>query len=148
MQSDAAKHEGKHLILYDGVCGLCNRFNIFVLRRDRRALFRFAPLQSDLARNILANFRLYPDELDTFYVIAKYRSTTPRALSKARAALFVGRELGGIWKASVLLGILPDFVLNAFYDMIARNRYRLFGGYDQCPVPKPEYRDRFENPDI
>jgi predicted DCC family thiol-disulfide oxidoreductase YuxK len=134
---------GRHLILYDGVCGLCNRFNTFVLIRDSRALFHFAPLQSEFGRLTLQKYHLHPDALDTFYVIADYQSAEPHILSKARAAIFVAKELGGIWKVSRLLGMLPSFVLNPIYDLIARHRYRVYGRYDQCLVPKPEYRNRF-----
>jgi len=143
MNSPHTPVKGRHLILYDGVCALCNRLNTFVLPRDSRAVFQFAPLQSELGRKMLLKLNLPANNLDTFYVIANYQSAEPRAFSKARAGIFVGKELGGIWKATSLLGVLPNFVLNPIYDLIARNRYRIFGRYGQCLVPRPEYKDRF-----
>lgn len=133
----------KHLILYDGVCGLCNRLNNFVLARDSRALFHFASIQSEVGRKTLLHFHKDPDVMNTLYVVADYGSANPRILSKARATLFVGKELGGIWRLATVFGILPDSLLNIAYDVIAKNRYRLFGRYDTCAIPKPEYKNRF-----
>ena len=135
--------EGEHLLLYDGVCGLCNRVNRFVLRRDRAGTFDFAALQSRTAREVLAPFGVDPGQLRTFYVIAGYRGADPILLERSRAALFVLRTLGGPWKALTLLGVLPRTLLDAAYDAVARRRYRLFGRFDVCPLPAPEHRRRF-----
>ena len=134
---------GRHLILYDGVCGLCNRFNAFVLPRDPHGLFHFAPIQSEMGRSQLLKFGRNPEVLDTFYVVADYRSGAPRLLTKARAALFVARQLGGVCHLAAILGGLPDPLLNSVYNLIARHRYRIFGRYDTCPMPKAEYKTRF-----
>jgi len=136
---------GVHLILYDGVCGLCNRLNTFVLPRDPSGTFDFAPLQSDTARRVLAPFNRNPDDLNTLFVIANYKSTSPAPtlLSKARAALFVIRTLGFPWSLLGIFGILPTFLLDIGYDAIASRRYRLFGRYEQCLLPSVEYRKRF-----
>jgi len=134
---------GEHLLLYDGVCGFCNRMNQFVLRRDARHVFDFASLQSEAGRSHLARFGRSPDAMDTFYVIADYRSTRPTLLWKARAALFVFRTLGASWRWLGAVGALPDSLLNRAYDLVARNRYRIFGKYEACVVPTPEYRQRF-----
>jgi predicted DCC family thiol-disulfide oxidoreductase YuxK len=139
----ASKDIDRHLILYDGVCGLCNRLNTFVLPRDPRGRFHFAPIQSDVARRTLQRFGRDPELLDTFYVLADYHSASPTLRSKARAALFVAREIGGVWKLATVFGVFPDFLLNAFYDLVARNRYRIFGRHETCLMPKPEYKDRF-----
>jgi predicted DCC family thiol-disulfide oxidoreductase YuxK len=141
--STTSRHADRHLILYDGVCALCNRFNAFVLRRDPVGRFHFAPIQSDVGRRTLQQFRRDPDALDTFYVLADYHSSSPRLWSRARAALFVAREVGGVWRLAAIFGVLPDFPLNTAYDLIARNRYRIFGRYETCLVPRPEYKDRF-----
>jgi predicted DCC family thiol-disulfide oxidoreductase YuxK len=134
---------GKHLLLYDGVCGLCNRAIRFVLRRDSRALFDFAPLQSETGRTFLARAGLNPQRLDTVYVIADYRTGAARALSKSRAALFVLQALGGVWRIAGALRALPAPLLDRGYDLIARRRYAMFGRYDTCPLPAPEHRRRF-----
>ena len=111
---------GCHLILYDGVCGLCNRLVRFVVARDPDGLFHFAALGSDASNAMLKRFHRDPDKRDTFYVVAGYRSQTPVLHTRARAALYLAGQIGGIWKLSVALGILPDFLLNAIYDLVAR----------------------------
>jgi predicted DCC family thiol-disulfide oxidoreductase YuxK len=134
---------GPHLILYDGVCGLCNRLNAFVLKHDKNARFRFASLQSAIGQSCLRQFHRNPADLDTFYVIANYASSSALPIERARAALFVLKTLGSPWSWAGILGILPDSLLNFAYDSIARNRYRIFGRYDQCLMPSAENRERF-----
>jgi predicted DCC family thiol-disulfide oxidoreductase YuxK len=135
--------EGRHLVLYDGVCGLCNRLNQFILRRDRQHVFDFAPLQSATARKLLDQPPAIPEYLDTFYVIANYRQDTRTLLMKSRAAIFVMRTLGWPWQLAQTLAVVPSSILDKVYDLIARHRYRLFGRYESCPLPRPEYRERF-----
>ena len=134
---------GRHLILYDAVCGLCDRLVRFVLPRDRREVFHFASLQSDWGRSLVRQFGRDPDRLDTFFVVSDYRSASPALLCQARAALFVAKALGGPWRALTALGILPDGLLNPVYDGIARHRYRLFGRRESCFLPPAEYQRRF-----
>jgi predicted DCC family thiol-disulfide oxidoreductase YuxK len=135
--------EPGHLIVYDGVCGLCNRLIGFVLVRDRGRLFEFASLQSEQGREALTAHAQNPDRLDTVYVIVEHRSPRASVLSRARAVLFVLSALGGWWRVPALAGRLPDRALNWGYDIVARSRYRWFGRYERCLVPRPEYRDRF-----
>lgn len=134
---------GTHLLLYDGVCGLCNGAVQFVLRRDSRALFDFAALQSEAGRAFLARAGLSPHQLDTVYVIADYRTGAARTLSKSRAALFVLQAIGGVWRIAGALRALPPPLLDRVYDFIARHRYGMFGRYDTCPLPAAEHRGRF-----
>jgi predicted DCC family thiol-disulfide oxidoreductase YuxK len=134
---------GEHLILYDGVCGLCNRLNQFVLRRDTRAVFNFASLQSPTARSVLPRLGGNAESLDTVYVIVNYRSESPALLSKAGAAAFILKTLGIRAPLSWAFRVLPDSLLNLGYDLIARNRYRVFGQSETCIMPSPEFRQRF-----
>jgi predicted DCC family thiol-disulfide oxidoreductase YuxK len=134
---------GRHLVLYDGVCGFCNRMNQFVLARDARALFDFASLQSPSGHRILQRFGKRAADLDTFYVVENYQSTAPSLLSKSSAALFVVRTIGGPWRWLAVLGGLPTALRNAGYDFVARRRYRLFGRSEVCMLPPPEHRQRF-----
>jgi predicted DCC family thiol-disulfide oxidoreductase YuxK len=134
---------GQHLVLYDGVCGLCNSLNRFVLQRDARGVFDFASLQSRAGRELLTRLGRNPDDLDTFFVVVGYRGQAPGLLSKARAALFVLKALGRPWSWLGVFGAFPDAVLNRGYDLIARNRYRLFGQYESCLMPTAEYKKRF-----
>jgi predicted DCC family thiol-disulfide oxidoreductase YuxK len=134
---------GQHLLLYDGVCGLCDRLVQFVLARDPGGVFDFAPLQSATGRAAVARDGGDPDVLTSFHVVRDYRTAGARSLVKGRAALFVARALGVPWSAAALLGVLPAPVLDWGYDLVARHRYRVFGRFDQCLLPRPDQRKRF-----
>jgi predicted DCC family thiol-disulfide oxidoreductase YuxK len=134
---------GRHLVLYDGVCGLCNRLLQFLLAQDRRGVFSFAPLQGATARSMVARWGGNPDELSSFYVCADFRSPVARVLTRSDAALFVARELGWPWNILIVGRILPRVLRDGVYDAVARSRYRIFGRYDQCLVPSAEFRSRF-----
>ena len=134
---------GQNLVLYDGVCGLCNRLNQFVLPRDSRDAFDFASIQSAAGRAVLTRLGRNPDDLTTFYVVADYRGGAPVLLSKARAALFVMKTLGPPWSWLGVFRVLPNAVLDWGYDTVARNRYRLFGRYERCLMPAAKYKRRF-----
>jgi len=131
------------IILYDGVCGLCNRLNQLVLRRDATGRFRFASLQSGFARTALARYGKDPGDLDTLYVIADHETPAERLLAKSEAAIHVLRRLGGAWSLAGLLRLLPPGIRDRGYDLVVRNRYRLFGRYDACLLPRREDRQRF-----
>jgi predicted DCC family thiol-disulfide oxidoreductase YuxK len=132
------------VVFYDGVCGLCNRLNRFLLRRDRDARFRFAPLQGELAARTLARYGFDPSDLDTVYVIAHWRSQNERVLARSPAILYSLDRLGGGWRALARVGArLPVAFSDALYRVVARNRYRVFGKFDSCPVPPPAWRERF-----
>jgi predicted DCC family thiol-disulfide oxidoreductase YuxK len=135
--------EGAHLVLYDGVCGLCGRLLRFLLRHDHRAVFAFASLQSEAGRVMLERFGGNPNELTSFYVLANYRANHAQMFSRSSAVLFVAGELGWPWKVVVLVRVLPTSILDHVYSVIARNRYRVFGRYEQCLAPRPEFRGRF-----
>jgi predicted DCC family thiol-disulfide oxidoreductase YuxK len=135
---------GAHLVLYDGVCGLCSRLLQFLLVHDRARAFNFASLQSPTGQAFVGRFGGSLNELTTFYVVENYRAAgEARGLVKARAALFVAGTIGWPWKAACVFGVLPTALLDRLYDVVARNRYRVFGRYEQCLMPRPEYRDRF-----
>ena len=132
-----------HLIMYDGVCGLCNHFVQFVLPRDSRKCFRFIALQDSLARRILAGHGRNPDSLDTIGVLTGWKTSEESLLVKSDAALFVLRELGGIWGLVAFGRVLPCGFRDWCYDRVANVRYRLFGRLDVCPVPTKEQRALF-----
>jgi predicted DCC family thiol-disulfide oxidoreductase YuxK len=134
---------GGHLVLYDGVCGLCSRLLQFLLAHDRRGIFSFAPLQGPTGRSLVSRWGGNPDELTTLYVCANYRTREARVLARSDAALFLAGELGWPWRALIAARILPRIVRDAVYDLVARSRYRFFGRYDQCLLPSPEFRSRF-----
>ena len=135
--------EGRHLLLFDGFCGLCTWLVQFVLARDTAGIFHFASLSSPQGRSIVARHGGDPDDVLTVYVIADYRTPAARPLIRSRAALFVLGALGWPWKAVTLFGVLPTALLDLGYDFVARNRYRVFGRREQCLMPRPEWQDRF-----
>jgi predicted DCC family thiol-disulfide oxidoreductase YuxK len=129
------------VLLYDGVCGLCNGLVQFVLKRDARGLFRFASLQSDFAARILQQHGLDPNDLDTVYLV---EAPGERPASRSDAVISVLRGLSGFWRVTaVLLRALPKGLRDWGYNVIARNRYRIFGKHDSCLLPEQKYRDRF-----
>ena len=126
------------ILLYDGVCGLCNRFNRFVLRRDTEGALHFAAQQSEFARELLAREGRDPDALDTLFLWKD-----GRLLSGARAVLAVLRQLGSPWSWTAPLGLLPTWLLDFGYRLIARHRYRFFGRSERCELPEPGWVERF-----
>jgi len=135
--------EGAHLVLYDGVCGLCNRLLQFLLRHDRRAVFCFASLQSATGRAMVARYGGNPDDPGSFHVVADFRASGARDITKSDAAVFVASQLGWPWKGLRAAGALPAPFRDFLYDVIARSRYRIFGRFEQCLVPSEEFRSRF-----
>ena len=137
-------HSTNPIILYDGVCALCNGIVRFVLKRDRADWFRFASLQSNLAREILSRHGLNPDDLDTFYLVLENGQPGEQILSRSDAAMRVLAELKG-WPGVVaaLMKIVPRFLRDLVYNLVARSRYRVFGKYDVCPLPAPGDRHKF-----
>ena len=137
------RSDGPHLLLYDGVCGLCHGVVQSVVERDRTGVFHFASLQSPVAAAQLMRFGGRPDDMDTFMVVANYRTDAAATLTRARAALFVLKTLGWPWKAAGVLRLIPLALLDRMYDVVARNRYRWCGQRDRCVMPRPEYAQRF-----
>jgi len=132
------------ILLYDGVCGLCNRLTQFILRHDRDAVFQFASLQSPFAAGVLARHGANPNELDTVFVVTNYDQANESLLYRSDAVLFVLHQLGGFWRlAGNILAPLPSPLRDWAYRVVARNRYRVFGRYDTCPIPSAAIRNRF-----
>jgi len=135
------------LVLYDGVCGLCNRLTVFLLRRDSADRYRFAALQSQFANALLAKHNINAATLDSVVVIADYSSHSERVLVRSRAVIHVLGALGGGWSLIRLAAALPTFLTDAIYGFVAHRRYRLFGRYDTCALPSPEHRAKFISDD-
>ena len=132
------------IILYDGVCGLCNSLVQFLLKRDREGRLRFASLQSDFAANVLRRHGFDPKDLDTMHLVENYDQPGERILQRSNAILRAGRELGGFWSALAVAGkIVPRPLRDLFYGLVARSRYRVFGKYETCMLPDPNQRSRF-----
>jgi predicted DCC family thiol-disulfide oxidoreductase YuxK len=132
------------ILLYDGVCGLCNRLVQFTLRHDSNGIFRFASLQSPLAARTLARHSANASDLDTVYVVLNHELPDESLLSRSDAILFALSQLEGPWRpAASLVQLLPKFLRNAAYNSIARHRYRLFGRSETCILPPDEDQNRF-----
>lgn len=130
-------------MLYDGVCGLCNRLVQFILKRDRNDRFLFASLQSEFAATLLKRHGADPHDLDTFYVVIDHGQPGERVLMRSDAILHVVKTLGGIWTLAGAGRILPKVLRDAMYRLVARNRYRVFGKHESCMLPSPEHRAKF-----
>lgn len=133
----AASAEGP-IVLYDGVCGLCDRSVQLILRNDRRGRFRFAALQSQAGRALLEKFGLPPEALDSVVLVEG-----DQAWRKSRAALRIARRMDAPWPLLWPLRIVPRPLADWTYDLVAKNRYRIFGKRDACMIPPPEVRARF-----
>ena len=134
----------KPIILYDGVCGLCNRLVQFLLKHDRGGRLQFASLQSDFADKVLSRHGLNAKDLDTVHVVENYDHRNERVLQRSDAILRAGRELGGFWSASSSVAkVVPRPLRDLVYRFVATNRYRVFGKYDSCMLPDANQRSRF-----
>ena len=132
------------IILYDGVCGLCNRLVQFLLRHDKDGRLRFAALQSEFAEKVLGRHGFNARDLNTVHVIENYDEPAERVLQRSDAILRAGRELGGFWgTSSSIARIVPGAFRDLVYRFVATNRYRVFGRYDTCMLPDPNQRSRF-----
>lgn len=138
--SAAATNQAGHaVVLFDGVCNVCNDSVKFILARDTAGYFRFASLQSDVAKQLLAPFGLAEMPLETMALIEG-----GRVYLRSSAVLGVARRLGGGWRILSLLGrLVPRRVRDALYAFLVRHRYRWFGQSEQCLVPTPAVRERF-----
>jgi predicted DCC family thiol-disulfide oxidoreductase YuxK len=124
------------VLLFDGVCTLCNGFVQFVIQRDPAGRFQFATLQSDAARRLL---QAAPQPLPDTLVLVE----NGRMFLRSTAALRVARGLKFPWPLAFVLVVVPRPLRDWLYDIVARNRYRWFGRRDVCMVPTPELRARF-----
>jgi predicted DCC family thiol-disulfide oxidoreductase YuxK len=131
------------IVLYDGVCGLCNRAVQFLLKRDRHDRFRFASLQSDFAANLLQRHGINYTKLDTVYAVVNHGETNEKLLAKGDAFLFFAKVLGGIWSVARLGSVIPRPIRNWLYDFVAANRYRVFGKAESCMLPDAASRHKF-----
>jgi predicted DCC family thiol-disulfide oxidoreductase YuxK len=136
------KSEYKHLVFYDGQCGLCDHLVQFILSRDKKNLFAFAPLQGKTAKMELLNL---PNEFkneDSLVLIENYQTSNRKFYVLGSGALRVCWLIGGFWSVLGALSYLPSFLYNWCYRIVARNRHKFFKK-DQCVIPLPNQRDRF-----
>ena len=130
--------ENNSIILFDGVCNLCNNSVQFIIKRDKKKRFLFTSLQSDAARDILLQFQLKNSEMDSIICIEN-----GKIYQKSNAILKIVKHLNGIWKISYGFIIIPKFIRDYVYIIIAKNRYRWFGKREVCMIPTKELQMRF-----
>jgi predicted DCC family thiol-disulfide oxidoreductase YuxK len=126
------------IVLFDGVCNLCTGAVQFIIRRDRRAVFKFASLQSDLGRRLCAEHGGDPDAMQSILVLAG-----GRLYARSDAALEIAGQLDGPWRLAVVFKIVPRPVRDWVYSIVARNRYRWFGRREVCMMPTDDIVARF-----
>ncbi|KMJ58527.1 hypothetical protein AB685_11660 [Bacillus sp. LL01] len=129
----------KHpILLFDGVCNMCNSMVTFVIKRDYKATFKFASLQSEVGQRILKEHCLPMEHFDSFYYV-----NGTKVYTKSTAALKVAKELDGAWKLFYPFIIIPAPIRDMVYSFVAKNRYRWFGKKEQCMLPNADMKKRF-----
>ena len=128
----------KQIILFDGVCNFCNFWVNFVLEKDKKNVFRFAALQSEKARELSSRLNIDISSLDTFVLIVG-----EKFYIKSTVALMVCKKLDSMLKILFPLIILPAFIRDFVYDIIAKNRYKLFGRKESCRIPTQAEKEKF-----
>ena len=126
------------LIVFDGTCVLCNGFMRFILRFDRRKRFKFLTAQSDMGQQLYQHHGLDSTDFETFLVFVD-----GQLVERLDGVLAIYTRLGWPWKITGAAHILPGPAKNWLYGLVARNRYKIFGQYDQCMIPTPEIKERF-----
>ena len=129
----------KKIVLFDGLCNLCNNFVLFAIKRDKQDTLRFASLQSTIGQKLVAQRHIDTSKIDSIILIepgiAYY--------TKAIAAIKIGQSFGGFWKILWVFEWIPSFITDSIYDFIAKHRYRWFGKKDNCTIPTAELKCKF-----
>ncbi len=139
IDSNSKIPQGKKIILFDGVCNLCNDFVIKVIKKDAKNVFLFAALQSEAGKQIIEHLKINIASTDS---IILYDPDTAYYI-KSSAALRIMKEFSGFWKLMQVFTVLPKRFNDVFYDLIARNRYKWFGKKESCMIPTPELKAKF-----
>ena len=139
MLSKLSKH--KQLILFDGVCNLCNNTVQYVIKHDKNNMFMFAALQSDIGKQVINEFNIDATKVDSILLYSKEKGIS----YKSSAALKIANGLGFPYNLMSTFFIVPPFIRNWVYDYVAKNRYKWYGKKDTCMVPTPELQVKFLN---
>ncbi|MFZ9587376.1 MAG: thiol-disulfide oxidoreductase DCC family protein [Crocinitomicaceae bacterium] len=130
--------QDRKIIIFDGICILCNRFVQFTLKKDRSKQFYFTTAQSDFTKEQLKDLHISVSPMDSVLYVKNNR-----VLTESAAVLGILSDLGGWWKLMSIFKVIPPFIRNAIYRFCAKRRYRVFGMRDACMIPDPEWKDRF-----
>jgi predicted DCC family thiol-disulfide oxidoreductase YuxK len=128
------------VVLFDGVCNLCNGAVQFIIKHDKKKQFRFASLQSDAGQQLLEQYNFPTDELNSFILI-----DNGTAYSRSTGALKVCKKLNGLWPMLYTFMVIPKIFRDSIYDWVGRNRYKWFGKKEECMIPTAELKARFLN---
>lgn len=126
------------VVLFDGVCNLCNSSVNWIIDHDKKNEFRFASLQSEYGRRMVQQYNISGNYMDTVVLIKN-----DRAYLRSAAVLQVLRGIGGIYSLALVFYIFPAFIRDVVYNFIAKNRYRWFGKQESCRIPTPELKAKF-----
>jgi predicted DCC family thiol-disulfide oxidoreductase YuxK len=131
--------KGKKIILFDGICNLCESSVLFVIKYDKKDIFRFVALQSDLGIEIVKHIGLNPKHIDSVILYEPGISY----FYKSAAAIEIAKDLGGFFHMGALFKIIPNGLRNLLYDFIAKNRYSWYGKKESCWTPSDELKSKF-----
>lgn len=126
------------VVLFDGVCNLCNSSVNWIIDHDKEGKFQFASLQSVYGQNVVKQFNLTGEYMDTVLLL-----DGDKLYKRSEAVLRIAKHIGGIYSLAYVFIIVPAFIRNFFYNFVARNRYRWFGKQDACRIPSPELKAKF-----
>ncbi|NCU32441.1 MAG: DUF393 domain-containing protein [Candidatus Moranbacteria bacterium] len=126
------------VVIFDGVCNLCNKFVNIIIRRDKKGIFQFSAIGSEYSKSVEEKYEVSLVELDTVVLIENNNF-----FSKSTAVIKICRHLEFPYNLLVVFNIVPKFIRDKIYDIIARNRYKVFGKKESCMIPKPDVLSRF-----
>lgn len=132
----------KQLILFDGVCNLCNTSVLYVIKHDKKNRFLFAPLQSKIGTELIKAFNIDTDKTDS---ILLYNPKSNSLKHKSTAAIHIAKHLGFPSNLMVAFFVIPAFIRNWVYNYVAKNRYKWYGKKESCMIPTPELESKFIN---
>lgn len=126
------------IVLFDGVCNLCDNSVKFIIKRDKKGIFKMASLQSEVGKQLQEKYGQDTSKVDSVMLIENGKLYT-----KSTAALRIAKNLDGAWKLFIVFMVIPSFIRDIFYDFIAKNRYKWFGKHDACMIPDKSIKSRF-----
>ena len=131
-------NNNEKILLFDGVCNLCSNLVLFIIKKDPKSQFKFTALQSEMGKLLLKKYILESNNLNTVVYIKG-----ENYFLKSTAILNIVKDLGGYWKLFYVFILIPKFLRDFIYDLIAKSRYRIFGKKESCMIPSPEINQRF-----
>ena len=132
------KNKDQKIILFDGVCNLCNGAVTYIIKRDKKNVFKFAALQSEIGQQLISKFNIDTSKVDSIIFIDGEKHYT-----KSSAALHIAKQLSGAYPLLFGFMVVPKFIRNSVYDYIAKNRYKWFGKKESCMIPTAELKSKF-----